>query len=333
MTRRPAPLPESLPWRVFTRAEALRAGVLPGRLRRSDIARLRPGLLRRVGAPIGEADIASALCRDDPRAVVVGVSAARILGLPLPSPLETWRSGIPVQVSIPGGAVSSDRVVRWRGLVLAPDQVWSPRLEFVPTADEPARTPLPVRMTTRVRTWRDLAGTVPAFFLVAIGDHLVRRPRPGLEPGREEPWCTLDELRRMCTGRDTRALRHAVEQVRVGADSPRETLLRLAFLRAGLPEPQLNAPLTGVDGNRGHQADFLWPEYRVCAEYEGRHHSDPEQVSRDIERARRVEKAGWVEVRLHHHDVSEDCAVAVRLVRDALKARGWRPSASPSGDR
>ena len=320
---------------MFTRAEALRAGVLPGRLRRADLTRLRPGLYRRVGVPIGEADIASALCRDDPRAVIVGASAARILGFPLPDVLEQWRPGVPVQVSIPGGVVSSDRVVRWRDLVLAPDESWTASVEFRMAPEGTTRPPLPIRVTTRARTWRDLAGTVPHLSLVAIGDHLVRRPRPTLEQGRSTPWCTLEELRQACTGHHARVLRDAVDQVRVGADSRRETLLRLAFVRDGLPEPQLNVPLIGTDGIPRHEPDFLWPQYRVCAEYEGRHHSDPEQVSRDIERARTVKGAGWVEVRLHHSDVGADCAAAVRLVREELEARGWCPApAVPTrGDR
>ena len=54
------------------------------------------------------------------------------------------------------------------------------------------------------------------------------------------------------------------------------------------------------------------------AEYDGRTHSTPGQVSRDIRRARRVQAAGWTEVRLHSDDIVQECAPAVDLVRAAL---------------
>lgn len=333
MTPRPAPLPASVPWRVFTRAEALRAGISPERLRRQDLTLLRSGLLSRTGWEVTEQDIAAALCREDPAAAVVGLSAARMQNFPLSLDLETWSPSTPVHFSVPGRRAGSDEVVRWHEFVLHTDQVRSARYRLAP---EPGGSELPLahlRLTTRARTWRDLAATLPHFWLVAIGDHLVRMPRPELEQGRTEPWCTIDELRQLCTGRHAAALRWALEDVRIGADSPRETLLRLAFARAGLPTPQLNVPLIGTDGVPRHEPDFLWPEYRVCVEYEGQGkgrwqgHNDPKQIESDIERARRATQAGWLEVRLSNKDVGEDCAIALRIVREALTARGWRPSA------
>ncbi|MGO1482260.1 MAG: hypothetical protein ACTHWF_14190 [Brachybacterium sp.] len=333
MTPRSAPLPASVPWRVFTRAEALRAGISPERLRRRDLTVLRPGLLSRTGWGLTEQDIAAAICREGSVAVVVGLSAARMQNFPLSQDLESWSPSSPVHFSIPGGRAGSDDVVRWHEFVLHADQVRSARFRL---AQKPDGSELPlalVRLTTRARTWRDLAATLPHFWLVAIGDHLVRTPRSDLEQGRKEPWCTIDELRQLCTGRHAAALRRALEDVRVGADSPRETLLRLAFARAGLPTPQLNAPLVGTDGVPRHEPDFLWPEYRVCVEYEGQGtgrrqgHNDPKQIESDIERARRATQAGWVEVRLYNKDVGDDCSRALRIVREVLSSRGWCPSA------
>lgn len=327
----PAPLPDALPWRVFTRAEALRAGVSAERLRRSDLTRLRPGLLARRGCEPTEADIASAICRNEADAVVMGPSAARMQGIPLPQEESARTRGHPVHIAIPGGRRGSDDVVRWRGAVLSDAEVRSTRYSL-PRSPDGAAVPLaPVRLTTRARTWRDLAASLPQPWLVAVADHLVRRPRPRLERGRSTPWCTLEELAQACTGRHAGTLRRALAQVRIGADSPQETLLRLTFARAGLPEPELNVPLIGEDGAPRHEPDFLWPQYRVCAEYEGRHHSEAAQIDRDIARARRVSSAGWVEVRLTARDARRDGADAVRVVRDALRARGWTPS-SEAGD-
>lgn len=326
MPRPPDPLPTSFPWRVFTRPEAVEAGLSLGRLRRTDLRRLRSGLFARTAAELVELDIASALCRGTAQATVVGLSSARLLALPLPSHLETWSESVPVQIAMPGGRKGSDQIVRWRGLALDPHD--TREASFVhPHGDRESRDRLvlPVRLTSRARTWRDLAPELTHYRLVALGDHLVRRPRPSLEQGRSQPWCTLEELWSQCAGRHAETLRRALADVRSGADSPRETLLRLAFARAGLPEPLINAPLIGTDGRARHEPDFQWPRYRVAAEYEGRAHSEPDQVARDIARARRVHSAGWIEVRLHDEDTHNGCAGAVHQVRTELLAHGWRP--------
>lgn len=326
MPRLPAPLPDALGWTVFTRAEALRAGVTTDRLRRSDLETLRRGLYTRRGVPIGEMSIAAALCRADPDAVVVGPSAARMLGLPLPRSMEAWTMNRPVHVSVPGGRRGSDRVVRWRDLRLQPEEVLRLGFRQGPATDPSEDRPVsPLRLGARARTWRDLAPLLPHWRLVSIGDHLVRRPRPHQEDGRDQPWCTVDELRRACAGPNARLLRSALEDVRVGADSPMETMLRLAFRDAGLPTPLINRPLIGPDGAELHEPDFQWPQFQVCAEYDGVTHGDPAQVQRDIRRGRRVRSAGWSEVRLSHKDTDRRCSEAVRIVRAELISRGWRP--------
>lgn len=321
MARRPSPLPESLPWAVVTRAEALRAGVSPRRLRARDIEHVRPGLLARTGRDVSEAEIVSAYCRELPNGVAVGLTAARMQGLPLPSDLEATEPRPMAHLSLPAGRVGSDAVVRWHQFVLSPEEIRASVWTAPPPAGGDAPLHLPARVTTRARTWRDLAGKISSEQLTVIGDHLVRRPRPSLEKGRRVPWASLEELRALCTGRHASALRAALEDVRIGADSPQETRLRLAFARAGLPTPLLNTPLRTAQGRAVHTPDFQWPDQRVCAEYDGRTHSSEDQVARDIRRARRVQKAGWVEVRLSAEDMHDDCAEAVRLVRDALEAR------------
>lgn len=325
MPRLPSPLPTALPWIVFSRAEALRAGVSSDRLKRADLETLRRGLYTKQAMTIGETDIAAALCRSDPDAVVVGPSAARILELPLPRSMETWSRGRPVHVSVPGGRRGSDDIVRWRDLRLHSDEVLRYGFRRGRVSDPaPTRPISPLRLTTRARTWRDLGQLLPHWRLVAVGDHLVRRPRAHFEGEREQPWCTIEDLRRACTGPNARLLRRALEDVQVGADSPMETLLRLAFRDAGLPRPLIYRPLAGPDGTH-HQPDFQWPDFRVCAEYDGSSHSDSDQVERDIRRSRRVRHAGWSEVRLYWKDTDRRCADAVRLVREELISRGWQP--------
>lgn len=326
MSRPPLPLPAVLPWHVFTSAEARRAGVSQDRLKRKDISRIRRGLFSRTGPPVSEAAIVAALSRQDGSAVVVGPSAARLWNMPLPPQLGSWDSRKPVHLSIPGGRNSHGAVVRWHDFTLAEEDVqrlvFTQVLSFHETAPPPHCS---LRMTTRSRTWRDLARHLTHGQLVAVGDHLVRAPRPQFENGRRKPWCSLEQLAKACTGRYAASLRRALTDVRRGADSPMETMLRLAFIDAGLPEPLINMPLIGPDGVALHTPDFQWPQYRVCAEYEGAAHNKDQQVKRDIRRARRVKAARWSEIRLYKDDAHAGCAAAVHLVREELRARGWRP--------
>jgi hypothetical protein len=141
--------------------------------------------------------------------------------------------------------------------------------------------------------------------LVVIADHLVRIPRPEFED-RTEPYATIDSLTRLPAGhrgkRGIRKARAALELCRIGADSPPETRLRPALHRAGLPEPQVNAPLLDAAG-----------------------HSHPDQIDRDIGRTERVAAAGWIEVRISKRHMGDEARLAVKKVRAALISQGWRP--------
>ena len=57
-----------------------------------------------------------------------------------------------------------------------------------------------------------------------------------------------------------------------GSASPGETRLRLALVRAGLPEPELNVRLYGVDGRYLGKPDIVYRRQRVVFEYEGDGH-------------------------------------------------------------
>ena len=99
-----------------------------------------------------------------------------------------------------------------------------------------------IRISTRPRTWLDMARLLPLNDLVCMGDELIRVPRQALE-GRDTPFATLEELRALVERHPNlqgvvRA-RQALELMRVGADSAPESLLRLAMLDAGIPEPEL----------------------------------------------------------------------------------------------
>lgn len=323
MARPPNPLPTSLPWRVFTRQEALRAGVSPERLRRSDIEVLHPGLYSVRDRPIAEVDVVAALTRSTPGVAVIGLSAARMQAMPLPLEHTGWTNGTVVHLA-PSTAPTND-VVRWHNYRFGPDELVALTYSHLPRPDEPTMPFSRLVLSTRPRTWRDLAPHLDHARLAAVADHLLRHPTPVFDKGRAQPWCTREQLDAVCNGRYAEKLQRALVDARAGADSPIETLLRLAFRNAGLPEPLLNEPLLTSAGRRLHRPDFQWRAYGVCVEYEGQIHNDPKKVRRDIRRARHVRSAGFHEVRLYADDTHDSCAEAVRIVRTELLARGWVP--------
>ena len=290
-------------------------------MNRSDLRRLRRGLYTHRDVTFTELDLAAALCRNAPDLVVVSLSAARLHGIPMPRRLVRWDLEKTVHLATLAARGRRHAILSWHDYVLTPAEITSLLYRVRPSGHTSD-----IRATSRARTWRDLAPHLTHQELVAAGDHLVRRPYPWAE-GRRTPWCTPAQLSAACTGRHAPALRRALTDVRVGADSPMETRLRLEFAASGLPEPQINTVLVGADGTEHHRPDFQWPAFGLCVEYEGGTHNGEEQVARDIRRARAVKSAGSVEVRLHKNDIRNDCAPAVQIVRQALLERGWRPAA------
>lgn len=311
MPPRPSPLPDALAARIFTLGDARASGVSAQRLRRSDVLRIGPSLYRPRLVEPTEADVIAAYCGADPRIAACGPSAARLWGLPLPRALETWAPGDPVHLTTSSSRRRSGPMVIWHDLALGPGDV---------------RSGERVRATGPARTFLDMAALLDHDSLVIIGDALVRRPRPRLE-GRSDPWTTLDELRAAAgafRGRGARRAREALRDVRMSADSPPETRLRLACIRDGLPEPVANGAVV-VGGVDLGEPDLHWPQWRVCGEHEGPRHRTPEQQARDIRRTERRARFGWVEVLTTSGDLRDQCRTAVRRYTEALLRQGWRP--------
>ena len=66
-----------------------------------------------------------------------------------------------------------------------------------------------------------------------------------------------------------------------GAQSPKETWLRLLLIEAGFPRPQTQIPVLAPDGYPRYYLDMGWPEFMVAVEYDGeQHRTDTESVPR-----------------------------------------------------
>ena len=113
-----------------------------------------------------------------------------------------------------------------------------------------------------------------------------------------------------------RRLEAALDLVDPGSQSPRESYLRLLLIDAGLPRPQTQMPVSGVDGMPVAYLDLGWEEHMVVVEYDGdQHRTDRRQYVKDIRRLEMLERMGWIVVRV----VAEDRpAAVVTRVRAAL---------------
>ena len=100
-----------------------------------------------------------------------------------------------------------------------------------------------------------------------------------------------------------------------------ETRARLAFVEAGLPEPELNATVSGPDGHFLARVDFLWREAGVVVEYEGdQHRTDRRQWQNDIARVRLLEESGVRVIRITSLDLfdASRLRVLVALLRSLV---------------
>ena len=306
------PLPDDFRGRPFTVVEAAAAGVSPKRLRHRSLAALGRGI--RVQSPTS----GLALCvrvrpfiEVNERCAASHLTAAELGALPVRQPKEAPPM---YHVIRPEGAAHLNRphVIVHR-MKLYDDEITL--LDGIP-------------ITTPERTWLDLAEMLTVDQLVVAGDSCVRMPRPELE-GREAPLCSLQDLQRMIDRhkgkRGIRKAKEAIALIRVGSDSPQESLLRLAIVRAGLPEPELNVPIIDDAGTRHHEPDLSYRKYRIGVEYEGELHGEEGQIVRDIARSEKYTALGWTEVRISKRHMHDDAKAAVAKVRAALLQAGWRP--------
>ncbi|MCG7610705.1 MULTISPECIES: endonuclease domain-containing protein [Mycobacterium] len=148
-----------------------------------------------------------------------------------------------------------------------------------------------IRLTTPTRTAVDLACKFPQDPAVAAIDALARAARLKV--------ADIEQALDAHTGRKgiTQA-RATIALVDPGAESPQETWLRLLVIRAGYPRPQTQYPIRNEYGALIGEVDLAWPELKIALEYEGAHHTDPEQIRKDIMRVDAMVEMGWIVVRV-----------------------------------
>lgn len=314
-------LPHRYRVRPFTRQQALAEGMPDRRLGAQDLERLTQGVYRNRSAPVlgwrqlfldepahGLDPWSVAALLEVSQGTLSHQSAAHLYRVPLPDRVHD--DALHVTGPAPGRRSRRERITGHR--------------RPLDPADVVQRHGIPV--TSPERTWLDIAsllGPHEVEDLVVAGDHLVNHP--WVDGGRRAPLTTPEKighsLARIGRFKGARLARAALPHVRVGADSPPETRLRLALIGAGLPEPELQAPPAGED-HSGFTTDLAYRKWMIAIQYDGAHHRTPHQQTMDALRDQYFSERGWLVVRVTGHDLRNGFRRVIALVRARAAAFG-----------
>jgi hypothetical protein len=172
-----------------------------------------------------------------------------------------------------------------------------------------------IPVTSPARTALDFGCWYPTMTAVAGIDALARRA--------EIKAADVELLARRYSGRRGVAhARQAIELFDSGAQSPKESWLRVVLIQAGLPRPQTQIPVPDEFGRIFAYLDMGWEDVKVAVEYDGeQHRTDRRQYTRDLRRLESLERLGWIVVRVVAGDRP---AEVVGRVRAALARRALR---------
>ncbi|HZC51109.1 MAG TPA: DUF559 domain-containing protein [Mycobacterium sp.] len=223
------------------------------------------------------------------RGVVAGFSASALYG-------SKW-----IDATLPAAIIDTNR------RPVPGVQVWEERIE----ADEIAVVD-GMRITTPARTALDLARRCPLGVAVAALDALTQATELKLA----DIELLVDRYRGR---RGMKAARAALGLVDGGAQSPKETWLRLLLIEAGFPRPQTQIPVRNEWGWAEAYLDMGWEDIRIAVEYDGdQHRSSRYQYVKDIRRLEMLECMGWRVVRVVAEDHPDDI---IRRVGEARASR------------
>jgi very-short-patch-repair endonuclease len=169
-----------------------------------------------------------------------------------------------------------------------------------------------VPVTTPERTAFDLCCWYPIATAVPAVDALARAT--GIKPPDVELIAARYPGRR-----GSRSARRALQLVDAGAESPKESWLRLLLVDAQLPPLETQVPVFDRRGRLVARVDMGWPDLKIAIEYDGeQHRSDERQYAWDITRSELLVEAGWIVIRITAKDRPGDI---IRRVRAALARR------------
>lgn len=255
---------------VFIAGEALAAG----RVSRYELSahhrRVLPGVYATERAPLSLPDrIHAAWLWSGRKGVVSGVAASAMHG-------AKWiESDIPIELNLAHNKSPSGLTIR-RDTLLDTEVV---QLDGMP-------------VTSVERTAFDLARRGPVGKAIERLDSLARATRfTGADV------LAIMEAHPRVRGR--RRVADLLERIDAGAQSPKETWLRLLLIDAGFPRPSTQIPIPGPDGYPRYFLDLGWEEFQVAAEYDGeQHRTDLGQYRTGVARAEYIDGLGWRRIRV-----------------------------------
>lgn len=276
--------------RIFRGSEAVTRGAVTRYELQRWHRRIFPDVYCEKSATLSLRDrIYGAWLWSDRRAVIAGLAASKMWGASYIDddiPIELiWRHGRPPEgIVTRNDAVGKDEITRFGRITV----------------------------TSNARTAFDLGRRLPRNEAVARLDALMWSCRFSSED-------VVLLAKRYPRARGSKALRIALPLVDGGADSPRETWLRLLLIDADYPTPETQIPVYDADGLIG-VVDMGWEDFRIAVEYDGDHHrTNRRQYVKDQRRVRRLEAAGWIVIRVIAEDSVDDI---LRRAADAWRCRG-----------
>ena len=275
---------------VFLGREAMGDGLSRHDLRRWYRPLFRGVYVSKRATPTLSDRALGAWLTSDRSGVIAGVAASALHGAAFVDDTE------PIEILI------NDRR-RQPGLIVRMDRVADD--EITDVGDLP--------VTTLARTAFDLGRYQKRYAAIARLDALMRAA----------PYSADDVVRlmeRYGPVRGVRQLRQLLPLVDAGAESPRESRLRLLLIDNGFPIPETQIPVFDGGVDPFASLDMGWRHLQLAVEYDGdQHRTDRPQYVKDVKRHPRVAKRGWEVVRV----VKEDSKTEIlAMVYEAWLRRG-----------
>lgn len=274
---------------VFIGSEALAAGKVTRNELRRRYKRICPNVYGPPNPTLRERAEAAWLWSNR-RGVIAGVAASALHH-------ARWvADDIPVEML--GRSTRPAAGVIVRNEVYAPDEVMT--IHGIP-------------VTTAARTLFDLGRHLPRDEAVMRMDALL--------------WCwqvAVDEvlplIDRYPSARNIRRLKTALELSDDGAESPRETWLRLALTDAGMRPTRTQIPVFDEKGRIVAKVDMGWEDLKVGVQYDGRQHqTDRQRYIQDLKVNRALEQQRWAMVRVIAEDRLGDSLARVARTLEARR--------------
>jgi hypothetical protein len=181
-----------------------------------------------------------------------------------------------------------------------------------------------VPVTTAGRAVVDIARTSPFMAGVVVADNAIHQLRT-----------SKSDLRRVlgsCAGWPGIGRARKVVDFASGlSESVFESCARVVFHERGLPPPELQVLVSGIDGGVIARTDFLWSDYRVVAETDGLlKYQDGRAAIKELKRDRLLREAGFEVVHLTWEELFGQPERVIARIRAAF-TRATRFVGSPAG--